>query len=85
MNIVGRIVARGEVVGLYLPMGKSDRLDGIYNVVEVLGELQIQRVGDPAMPRGQFTGLGLEDLMVSRPASCMTEAEYDSVRQKAET
>lgn len=85
MRVIGRIVARGEVAGLFLPMGEQDRLDGIYNVVEIMGELQIQRVGAPHMPRGQFTGIDLEGLMVMRPLSVMTTKELIDVGQIQET
>lgn len=84
MKVVGRIVARGEkIAGIFMPMGEGS-LDGIYNVVEIMGELQIKRVGDPAMKREQFTGIGLDDLMNYRPHSMMTEqelAEAEGVRR----
>lgn len=85
MRVIGRIVARGEVAGLFLPMGKSDRLDGIYNVVEIMGELQIQRVGEPHMPRGRFTGLNTEELLSGRPSSVMTTKELIDAGQIQET
>lgn len=85
MKVVGRIVARGAVVGLFLPMGDRDRLDGIYNVVEIMGALQIQRVGEPHMPRGCFTGLNTEGLLAGRPSSVMTTKELIDAGQIQET
>ena len=76
MKIIGRIVARGQVAGLFMPF-KSSELDGIYNVVEIMGELQIQRVGEPALPEKKFKGLDLEGLFNQRPNSCMTQNELD--------
>lgn len=76
MRVVGRIVARGDkIAGIFIPMGDGPKLDGIYNVVDIMGELQIHRVGDPAMKREQFTGVDLESLMNYRPHSMMTEKE----------
>lgn len=80
MQVIGRLVARGDVAGLYLPLGRGTQLDGIYNIVEIMGELQIQRVGDPGMSRGRFTGLNISDLMVERPYSVMTSEEIAAVR-----
>lgn len=76
MQIIGRIVARGRQAGLFMPF-KSSELDGIYNVVEIMGELQIQRVGEPALPEKRFKGLDLEGLFNQRPNCCMTQKELD--------
>jgi hypothetical protein len=81
MKVVGRIIARGnKIAGIFMPMGDGPKLDGIYNVVEIMGELQIQRVGDPMMRREQFTGIDLEGLMNHRPMSMMTEQEYQRLK-----
>lgn len=76
MKIIGRIVARGQVAGLFMPF-KSSELDGIYNVVEIMGELQIQRVGKPAIPEKRFKGLSLDVLFDQRPNCSMTQKELD--------
>lgn len=76
MQIIGRIVARGKQAGLFIPF-KTSELDGVYNVVEVMGELQIQRIGKPAMPEKRFKGLDLEGLFNERPNCCMTKNELD--------
>ena len=82
MKPIGRIIARGEkMVGIYMPLGNTDLLDGIYEVRECMGELTIHRIGEPAMPRARFTGLDLNGLMADRPYSVMTEAELKSVTQ----
>lgn len=44
MKILGRIVARGKVAGLYLPLGNSE-LDGIYEIREILDEWIIVKIG----------------------------------------
>lgn len=73
MNVLGRIVARGDVVGLFMPMGDKS-LDDIYQIEENMGELTIRRIGDPDMHRNRYTGLGL-DKLYARPQSCMTHEE----------
>jgi hypothetical protein len=60
MKLLGRIIARGEIAGLFIPLNND--LDGIYEVHECLGELTIRKIGTPAMPRKRFTGLNLEGL-----------------------
>lgn len=65
-----------------MPMGDGPNLDGIYNVVEIMGELQIRRVGDPAMKRERFTGIDLDGLMNGRPYSMMTEKEISETQAR---
>lgn len=75
MRIVGRIIARGQnIAGIFIP-ACEDSLEGIYNVVDIMGELHIRRIGDPAMDRVQFTAIGLDELMDRRPYSMATEQE----------
>ena len=76
---IARIVARGgNICGLLLPLENCE-LDGIYEIRDVMGELTIIRVGDPAMPESRFTALGLEELLNERPYCSMTQDEIDSV------
>jgi hypothetical protein len=74
MKVVGRIIARGEgIVGLFIPV-QSD-MYGIYEVREIMDELTVTRIGDPATPRARFTGLDLEGLLNDRPNSVATKNE----------
>ena len=79
-KVVGRIIARGEIVGLFIPM-EDHELYGIYEVRQIMDELTIAKVGLPAMTDGRFTGIGLNDLMADRPYSVMTEQELASVTE----
>lgn len=78
MEVIGRIIARGGQVGLFIPF-KVSELDGVYNIIEVMGELQIQRVGEAALPKQTFNGMDLAGLFNARPFSCMTRDELDTL------
>jgi len=81
MNLVGRIVARGDnIIGLFFPIGENS-FDGIYNVVEIMGELQIRKVGEPNMSRERFTGIGVQGLINERPNCCMTKEEMKNINK----
>ena len=75
MKLLGRIIARGEIAGLFIPLNGD--LDGIYEVHECLGQLTIRKVGTPAMPRKRFTGLNLEGLHGEIATAITTKEEAD--------
>jgi len=74
-SVVGRLVSRGDVCGLFIPM-QNGLSEGVWEVRRVLGELQLVLVGPPAMPRGRFRALGLEGLFVEREMAALTPKEY---------
>ena len=76
---IGRIIARKDVVGLYLPLGDKS-LHGIYEIRECLGEMTIHRIGDPAMPEPRFQGLDLTGLFNASAQAGMTQAELDEAK-----
>jgi len=76
---IGRIIARGNnIAGLFMPFGDCS-LHGIYEITEIMGELTVERVGDPAMRLEQFEGMDLESLHIYRKEACMTQEELDKV------
>ena len=79
---IARIVARGPITGLIIPYDVEAPLDGIYEVVEVMGELVVRRVGEPAQDRDRHEALSLNDLMNSRPFSCMTIEEITEAQNQ---
>lgn len=79
MERVGRIISRGDkTAGLFFPLGEGLPI-GIYEVRQVMGELTIVEIGQPAMYLPRFTGLSLDGLHAERPLCCMTQEELDSV------
>lgn len=83
MEIVGRIVSRGDVTGLYLPFAVANPLPlGVYDVRRIMDEFQIVYVGKPAMkPRLRFTGLNLQDLFNERWSAAMTLSELKNLKR----
>lgn len=79
-KLVGRLVARDNVAGIFIPIGDGPKLDGLYDIYEIMGELCVKRVGTPAMKREQFIGLDLDGLMNIRPLSVMTQDELDNAK-----
>jgi hypothetical protein len=77
MKPLARIVSRGKITGLFIPVGEG-LPQGVYEVREILGELQIVRVGDAAMPEARFTSLGLDELFAERFSAAMTTQELQS-------
>ena len=77
MRVVGRISARGpKLAGLFIPVG-STALEGIYEVVEIMGELQVRRLGDAAMPTERLKAVSVETMLSEKPSSIMTESEVE--------
>jgi hypothetical protein len=81
MGVVGRIVSRGgKIAGLFLPVD-SGLPQGIYQIENVLGELTIRFIGQPAMNRVRLEGLDIEGVFNERPLSCMTLEELKATGQ----
>ncbi len=79
---IARLICRNELVGIIFPLSgdvPSKQLDGIYEIVETLGELQIVRIGDPAMPRKRLRAVDLQGLLDDRSLSALTAKELDAI------
>lgn len=84
MKHIGRIIARNNIIGLYIPFNSSKNLDGIYDIVEIMGELTIREVGKSFMQDqkpGFFYNSNLEDILNHRPSTAMTTKELKDCRQ----
>lgn len=78
MKILGRLVVRTECVGLYFPFGESKALpEGVHEIREILGEMQIVYLGKPAMNLKRFNSLSLDQLYLERANSCQTQSEAE--------
>lgn len=76
---LGRLlVRRGKVAGLFIPFGATGLASGLYEIREVIGELTVVRVGNPAMPDPMYQGVDVLSL-VQNPEAAMTAAEYAEV------
>ena len=76
MQTVGRLLVReGKISGIFLPIGGNLQA-GLYDVQEIMGEIQIRYVGKPVLAEGTLNGLDLNGLMDFRPESFMTPYEY---------
>jgi len=78
MKRIGRIIARREVAGLFIPM-EDKTLHGIYEIREVMGTLTIHRIGEPALDETRLQALDLEGLFCERDAAGLTQDEWDQV------
>lgn len=81
--VLGRLLVRkGKTAGLFIPFDVPGQLpSGIYEIREVLGELIVARIGDPAMPDARYQGSSVEDLLGSGVAG-MTAAELESLKPR---
>jgi hypothetical protein len=55
---------------------------GVYEIREILGELQVIRLGDPAMDKPRLTGLDLEGVFAEIGSAALTEAEWEGLKEK---
>lgn len=81
MKRVARLVARGDVVGIIIPMKPAgdSLLDGLYDIVEVMGELVICKVGPSYMQSEhpeRYTAIDLSELLEFRAETALTFEEY---------
>lgn len=76
---LGRLIVRkGKTVGLYFPFVPGGLQNGIWEIREVLGELTLVYLGEPAMPDARYQGRDVRDL-VHDPSCAMTPKEWDEV------
>lgn len=82
MKVLGRIVARDGVAGLFIPYKSQENLlDGIYEVREILGELTLRYVGKANLQEDQperFYSVGINDLFDDRSRTFLTTEEIDN-------
>lgn len=75
IGVVGRIVVREDnVAGLFLPVGNSLK-PGIYEVTNVLDEINVKYLGKQCESDGRFNALSLSELK-TESACLMTDEEY---------
>lgn len=80
MKTLGRVLVRkGNRVGLFGPL-TGTLPDGVYDVMENLGELCLTYRGNAAMPDERLQKTPIEDL-VGEPSALMTKAEHDLLRE----
>lgn len=79
MKVVGRLLVRNKIAGIFLPIGEG-MPPGLYEVIEVMGDIIIRRVGEPALAQETLNGLDLDGLMDRRAESFMTTTEYAIVK-----
>lgn len=81
MNIIGRLLIRKDkIAGLYIPFDTNFEA-GLYDVREIMGEIQIVFKGIPAMNPGRLNGLSCDQL-IQYPESLMTEEEVITCQVK---
>lgn len=79
MGIVGRVLIRdGKNVGLFFPMGESAE-PGLYDIVEIMGELTIRRAGDSAMDNARLNSLTPDGLHAEACRAMLTAQEFAEV------
>lgn len=86
MRVVGRIISRGSVTGLFIPMDKGQTMPvGIYEIREIMGELVVTYVGKPALKEQRLTGLDLDGVFAEKEMAAMTAEELSRVTYKEKT
>jgi len=75
MQTIGRMLVReGKIAGLFIPINEG-LPPGVYNIMEIMGEISVRRVGDSAMDDARLNSLGLDGLYAERSDTCMTPEE----------
>lgn len=76
MRIIGRILVRdGKTVGLFFPMGESAE-PGLYDLIEIMGEMTIRRAGDSAMDIVRLNALTPDGLHAEAFRAMLTNKEF---------
>lgn len=86
MKRVARLVARGDVVGIIIPMKPAgdSLLNGLYDIVEVMGELVIRKAGQSDMQSKhpeRYTAVDLTELLEFRDETSLTTEEYSKCNE----
>lgn len=80
MKTIGRLLVRSKkIAGIFLPMGEGGLEPGLYDVQEVLGEIQLKYLGKAALKQDTLDGVDTTGVMNNRPYSVMTEDELKSI------
>jgi hypothetical protein len=83
MKHLGRIIARKEVAGIFIPMSNKT-MSGIYDVIEIDGEFILKPLGKSCLQEeheARFNALDADGLMNERPYSMMTTKELKATGQ----
>ena len=78
IHTLGRVLVReGKTVGLFIPMSSNDKVSlgpGLYEVREIMGSLNLIRIGEPAMENVKLQAKRVDHL-VQDPYATMTADE----------
>jgi len=83
IKFLGRLAARKGVATIFVPSKDFD-FDGVYELREVMGELQLRYVGQPAMRETEYYGKDCNGLFDNRTTSLMTKEEWAEINGSAE-
>lgn len=79
MKHVGRLLVRkGKIAGLFIPVQEGMK-EGIYNVVEIMGEIQVRFVGPSAMPEPRLNGIDILGVFNERGSTMLTPDEIEKL------
>lgn len=81
MKSLGRIIARKDTCGLYIPYGENRLPEGIYEIQDIMGELQLRRVGDFHGDSKRADALDVGGLFDERISFGMTTEELKEAGQ----
>lgn len=81
MKKLGRIIARKTACGLYIPYGENKLPEGIYEIQDIMGELQLRFVGDFHGDPKRAEALDVGELFNERASYCMTTEELKEAGQ----
>jgi len=75
---LGRLVVRQDkIAGLYIPFEPNGLQPGVWEIRSVFGELQLRRIGDPAIGNDRAGHLTLDGLFKQRDMAIRTEQECE--------
>jgi hypothetical protein len=83
MQVKGRIIARDDCAGLFLPVGEGIK-SGIYDLIEIDGDFILKRKGDAALRKESFNAYDVSTLLLLKPSSIMTKEELKEWRDSDE-
>jgi hypothetical protein len=76
MKYHGRLLVRkGRVAGLFVPLRDITLKNGIWEIREILGELTLVYIGEPAMQDDRYQSLSVQDLL-GEASAVMTKEEW---------
>lgn len=76
MSKLGRILVRADgLAGVFIPYGEGLK-PGLYDIVDILEVMTIERVGKPAMIEKRLQSLSPDELLDEREKVFLTKKEY---------